>query len=48
MLELCRYIFQTDVDCVLTVPVRDVLVGDTRSDIEHDDSALAVDVVTIS
>jgi hypothetical protein len=30
------------------VPVRDVLVGDPRSDIEHDDTALAVDVVAIS
>ena len=32
----------------LTVPGRDVLVGDTRGDIEHDDAALAVDVVSIS
>lgn len=32
----------------LTVPVRDVLVGDTGSDIEHDDTTLAVDVVTIT
>lgn len=47
-LEFCAYFFQTDVDCVLTVPIRDVLVGDTGSDIEHDDSALAIDVITIS
>lgn len=33
---------------VLTVPRWDVLVGDTGSDIEHDDTALAVDIVTIS
>lgn len=32
----------------LTVPVGDVLVGDTGSDIEHDDTTLAVDVVTIT
>lgn len=34
--------------CQLTVPVGDVLVGDTGSDIEHDDTTLAVDVVTIT
>lgn len=33
---------------MLTVPVGDVLVGDTRGDIEHDDTALAVDVVTVT
>jgi hypothetical protein len=33
---------------LLTVPVGDVLVGDTRGDIEHDDTALAVDVVTVT
>ena len=32
----------------LTVPGRDVLVSDTRGDIEHDDTALAIDVVSIS
>ena len=31
-----------------TVPVGDVLVCDTRGDIEHDDTALAVDVVSIT
>lgn len=31
-----------------TVPVGDVLVGDTGGNIEHDDTALAVDVVSIS
>ena len=31
----------------LTVPVWNVLVGDTRSNIEHDDTALSVDVVSI-
>jgi hypothetical protein len=30
------------------VPRRHVLVGDSRSDVEHDDTALAVDVVSIS
>ena len=32
----------------LTVPVWNVLVGDTRSNIEHDDTALAVDVVAVT
>lgn len=32
----------------LTVPVGDVLVGDTGSHIEHDNTALAVDIVSIS
>lgn len=30
-----------------TVPVWNVLVGDTGGDIKHDDTALAVDVVSI-
>ncbi len=30
------------------MPVGDVLVGDARSDVEHDDTALAVDVVTVT
>lgn len=30
------------------MPVGDVLVGDARRHIEHDDTALAVDVVTIT
>jgi len=30
------------------VPVGDVLVGDAGSDIEHDDTALAIDIVTIT
>ena len=30
------------------MPRGDVLVGDTGGDIEHDDTALAVDVVSIS
>lgn len=30
------------------MPVGDVLVGDSGSNIEHDDTTLAVDVVTIS
>ena len=32
----------------LTVPVGDILVCNARSDIEHDNTALAVDVVSIS
>ena len=32
----------------LTVPVGNVLVSNTGSDIEHDDTALAVDVVTVT
>jgi hypothetical protein len=31
-----------------TVPVGDVLVGNSRSNIKHNDTALAVDVVTIT
>jgi hypothetical protein len=31
-----------------TVPVGDVLVCDTRGDVEHDDTALSVDVVSIA
>ncbi len=30
------------------MPIRYVLVGDTSSNVEHDDSALAIDVITIS
>ena len=30
------------------MPVGDVLVGDTGGDIEHDDTALTVDVVAIT
>lgn len=33
---------------ILTVPVGNVLVGDTGGHIEHDDTALPVDVVTIA
>jgi hypothetical protein len=32
----------------VTVPVGDVLVGDARGDVEHDDAALAVDVVAVA
>lgn len=32
----------------ITVPVGNVLVGDTGGNIEHDDTALAVDVVTVT
>lgn len=32
----------------LTVPVWNVLVSDTRSDIEHDDTALSIDVVSVT
>jgi hypothetical protein len=32
----------------LTVPVGDVLVSNAGGNIEHDDTALAVDVVTIT
>jgi len=34
--------------CRPTVPVGDVLVGDTRGYIEHDDTALTVDVVSVT
>jgi hypothetical protein len=30
------------------VPVRDVLVGNPGRDVEHDDAALAVDIVSIT
>lgn len=30
------------------MPDRDVVVGDSRGDIEHDDTTLAVDVVTVT
>ena len=30
------------------MPVGNILVGDSGSDVEHDDTALAVDVVSIS
>ena len=33
---------------MLTVPVGDILVGDAGCDIEHDDTALAVDIVSIT
>ena len=33
---------------MLTVPVGDVLVGNAGSNVEHDDTALAVDVVAIA
>jgi hypothetical protein len=32
----------------LTMPVGDVLVGDTRGHVKHDDATLPVDVVSIS
>lgn len=32
----------------VTMPVGDVLVGDTGSDIEHDNAALSLDVVTVT
>ena len=32
----------------VTVPVGDVLVGDAGGDIEHDDTALALDVVAVT
>lgn len=32
----------------VTVPVRNVLVGDSRGNVEHDDTTLTVDVVTVS
>ena len=32
----------------IAMPVGDVLVGDARSDVEHDDAALSVDVVAVA
>lgn len=46
-----RLVSATRVGCwgtsSLTVPVGDVLVGDARRDVEHDDAAVAVDVVSV-
>jgi hypothetical protein len=30
------------------MPVRDVLVGDTRGDIKHDYTALSIDIISIT
>ena len=30
------------------MPVGDILVGDTGGDVEHDDTALALDIVTVT
>ena len=35
-------------DILLTMPVGNILICDAGSDVEHDDAALTVDVVTIS
>jgi len=32
----------------ITMPVGDVLVGDTGGDVEHDDTTLALDIVTVT
>jgi hypothetical protein len=32
----------------ITVPIGDVFVGDSRCDVKHDDTALALDVVSIT
>lgn len=32
----------------LTVPVGNILVGDTGCHIEHDDTALSIDIVTVT
>lgn len=32
----------------ITVPVRDILVCNTGRDVEHDDTALALDVISIT
>jgi hypothetical protein len=39
---------QAAASLLLTMPVGNVLVGDAGGDIEHDDTGLAVDVVTIA
>ena len=39
---------EMEMRCKLTVPVGDVLVGDTGGHIEHDNTALAVDIVPIT
>lgn len=33
---------------MLTMPVGNILVGDSGGNVEHDDTALAIDVVAIS
>ena len=30
------------------MPIRNVLVGNARGNIEHDDTALAIDIITVS
>ena len=30
------------------MPVGDILVGDTRGDVEHDDTALTLDIVAVT
>lgn len=37
-----------DTGCQLTMPVGNVLVGNSRCHVKHDDTALAVDVVSIA
>jgi hypothetical protein len=46
--EPCQQDQCTNSSPELTVPVGNILVCDTRGNIEHDDTALAVDVVTIT
>jgi hypothetical protein len=46
--ERCKLVPEQARSGKRTVPVGDVLVGDTRSYVEHDDTALAVDVVAIT
>jgi hypothetical protein len=43
----CRTYVLADA-CQVTVPDRNVLVGDAGGDIEHDDGSLATNVVTIT
>ena len=36
------------ISVTLTMPIRHILIGDARSDVKHNDTALAVDIVAIS
>lgn len=48
LLEMLLHVVTSSGRGALTVPVGNVLVGDTGGNIEHDDTALAVDVVTVT
>ena len=46
--EMVSWFVREIAEEMLTVPVGDVLVSNARCNIEHDDAALAVDIITVS